>query len=373
MTPELRALFPITEKFIYLNHAAVAPLSKRVVSAMHEQAEEVARYGTRHWPKWMAGVEGTRRSLARLIGARSQEIALMPNTSTALASVANGYPWRSGDNVVTAGSEFPANIYPWMRLREAGVTLRMAPERDGRVDVSELLGLVDGQTRIVTVSFVQYASGQRMDLESMAEALRGRDLLFVVDGIQGLGALPLDVRAWGIDAMAADGHKFLMGPEGAGFLYLSPRAFDRIKPTTVGWMSVKGWADFVVHPIEWRTDMTRFEPGTLNAIGYYGLGAAVDTLLEVGIDRIQRYLLDLTDHLVEGLRSKGFRVVSPRNPREKSPIVACVHDRFAADDLFRLLDGRNVIAASRAGRLRFAPHFYNTRDEIDTALSYLPA
>lgn len=372
MTPEIRALFPITQRYIYLNHAAVSPLSTRAVSAMRAQMDEVAEHGTHRWTKWMVGVEATRKAIAKLIHTSPGRIAFMPNTSTGISTVANGIEWLPGDNVVSAECEFPANIYPWMILRDRGVELRLARERDGRVDVDELCSLIDERTRVVTVSFVQFASGQRMDLEQIASTTATRDTLLVVDGIQGLGALRLDAEGLPIDALAADGHKFLMGPEGAGFLYLSRKAFERVRPTALGWMSVQGSEDFLQYSLMLREDLTRFEPGTLNALGIHGLGAAIDTLLEVGIDRIERHLIELTDRLVQGLETKGYRVVSPRSPREKSPIVSVEHRAITAEELFRRLRERRIIAAARAGRLRFAPHLYNTLEEIETTLDALP-
>jgi selenocysteine lyase/cysteine desulfurase len=377
MNDAIRQLFPITERYIYMNHAAVSPLPRPTVEAMCRQAEHVMRHGTVQLAAWMEAVELTRRRVARLVNARPEEIAFVRNTSDGLSIIANGLRWREGDNVVTAGSEFPANVYPWMRLRAYGVQLRRAPERDGRIETEELLALVDRRTRVLAVSFVQFASGFRMDLERLGEFCRKRDILFVVDAIQGVGALPFDVQRFHVDAFAADGHKWLLGPEGAAILYVSSRALERVEPTLVGWMSVRNWAESVVaeeltYDLTYREDARRFESGTLNACGLCGLGASVELLLDVGVERIQEHLAVLGDELCERLQAKGYRVISSRRPGETSGIFCFTHPRYPARELVARLEQRGIIVSARLGRLRISPHLYNTREEILEVVAQLP-
>lgn len=373
MNEKIRSLFPVTENYIYLNHSAVCPLSTRVRDAMIWLVDDITQNGSAHYDDWCAAYERTRASAARLTGARTHEIAFMRNTSDALSAVANGIDWREGDNIVTCNVEFPSNVYPWMRLgAERGIKLKMASERDGRIDAEELLSLVDERTRAVTISWVQFASGFRSDLARIGKSCRERDVLFLVDAIQGLGGLHLDVERDYVDAFAADAHKYLLGPEGIALLYISDRVIDRIKPTVVGWTSVKNYERHLDYDLTYREGAGRFECGTLNTVGVYGLEAAINLFLEYGPAEIEKYLLDLSDYLAERLQAKGYRIVSSRRAGENSPIITCTHEKHSPGGLYRLLRSNDIITAPRAGRLRISPHFYNTREEIDKLIEALP-
>lgn len=373
MNEAIRALFPITRNYIYTNHSAVSPLSTRVRDAMARLIDDVAENGSVNYADWCRAYDDARATAARLVSARAHEIAFMRNTSEAISAVANGLDWREGDSVVTSNVEFPANIYPWMRIcRERGAELRMAEEREGRIDPDELLSLVDERTRVVTVSWVQFASGFRSALRYIGSFCRERGVLFFVDAIQGLGGLKLDVERDCVDAFAADAHKYLLGPEGIALLFISDRVLDSIKPTVVGWMSVKGFNRHLDYDLSYRDGALRFECGTPNTVGIYGLKAACELFLEVGPEKIEEYLLGLSDHLAGRLESKGYEVTGSRRKGETSAIVTCRHERHAERELYRRLLARNIVTAPRAGRLRISPHFYNTREEIDALVDALP-
>ena len=347
MNQTIRSLFPVSDKYIYMNHAAVSPLSTRVRDAMQALIEDVTLNGSANYEDWCRTYEETRHSAARLVNARPHEIAFMRNTSEALSAVANGIDWREGDNVVSGNVEFPSNIYPWQRLREThGVQMKLAEERDGRIYPDELISLIDDRTRVVTISWVQFASGYRSNLARIGKFCRERDIIFVIDAIQGLGGLNLDVERDFVDAFAADAHKYLIGPEGIALLYISDRVIDRIKPTVVGWTSVKNYEQFshraVEYKLDYRDGAERFECGTLNTAGVYGLGAAIDLFLEVGPEKIEQYLLGLSDYLAERLTSKGYDVVTPRNAGETSAIVTCRHERNIPKDLHRQIGRAHV-------------------------------
>jgi cysteine desulfurase/selenocysteine lyase len=373
MNEAIRSLFPVTENYVYLNHAAVSPISSRVRDRMGALNDDVMRNGSTSYADWLRTYEAVRESAARLVNARAHEIAFMRNTSDAISAVANGIDWREGDTVVGCNVEFPSNVYPWMRLaEERGLRLKQAPERDGRVDADELLSLVDGRTRVVTISWVQFASGFRSDLARIGRFCRERDIIFMVDVIQGLGGLELDVGRDYVDAFAADAHKYLLGPEGIALLYVSDRVIDRVRPTVVGWTSVKSYERHLDYNLDYREGALRFECGTLNTAGVYGLGAAIDLFLEVGPGKIEEYLLSLSDYLAERLKAKGYKVVGPRRPGETSGIVTCTHELHSPGTLYHLLLSKKIITAPRAGRLRISPHFYNTREEIDEMIAALP-
>jgi len=287
MTPELRALFPITERAIYFNHAAVSPLPLPTLRAVESQLRDVHENGSKNFRSWLAVKEEARGLLAKLLGARPEQIAFVRNTSDALSTVANGMNWRAGDNIVTYRHEFPSNIYPWLRLRDAfGVEVRMCEERNGRIDFEELASLIDDKTRLVAISQVQYASGFRIDLERLGRLVRQQDALFVVDVIQGLGVVPIDVEAEFVDVAAGAGHKWLMAPEGVGYLYLSDRARERIQPTLVGWISVLNPDDYLNYEQGWNRGTLAWETGTGPASLLYGFKESLELLSDVGVPKI---------------------------------------------------------------------------------------
>jgi cysteine desulfurase / selenocysteine lyase len=374
MNDEIRALFPITERAVYLNHAAVAPPPTPALEAIQSQLRDVAENGSMNFRAWLAVKERACRLLAGMLGARPEQVAFMRNTSDALSTVANGIKWRDGDNLVTFSREFPSNAYPWLRLREAhGVEVRMCSERDGRIDLGEMIGLMDNKTRLVAISHVQFASGFRMDLTRLGEAARAHDALLVVDVIQALGVIPTNVEAELIDVAAGGGHKWLLTPEGVGFLYLSDRARNRIQPTLVGWTSVPNPEDHANLNQPWNRATLAWETGTFPTSIVFGLEASLRLLTTTGVDRIAAYLADLTDYLCDSIDTHRYRVVSSRLPGEKSQIVSIQH-KHGLDPmaLYVHLKKRQIVTAPRGGGLRISPHFYNTRDEIDRLLTSLP-
>ena len=375
MTPELRSLFPITNRAVYLNHAAVSPLPIPTVEAIDSQLKDVRDNGSINFRSWIAVKERARSLLAELLGAQSEQVAFMRNTSDSLSTVANGLDWCNGQNVVTFRREFPANIYPWLRLRDIfGVEVRMCEERDGRVDMEELENLVDENTRVIAISHVQYASGFRANLERLGRIARKRDALLVVDVIQSVGVLPLNVEAELVDVAAGASHKWLLGPEGIGYLYLSDRARERLQPTLVGWTSVPNPEDYNNFDQEWNTGTLAWETGTGPTALIHGLNASLELLKATGTERIAAYLETLTDCLCENLNSRNYRVVSSRDLGQKSQIV-CIQHRGGASamQLYSQLKSNNIITAPRGDGLRIAPHFYNSFDEIDELVSALPS
>lgn len=374
MTPELRALFPITQRAIYLNHAAVSPLPVPTTAAIESHLKDVQDNGSLNYQNWIAVKNQARSLLADLLGARPDQIAFMRNTSDSLSTVANGLRWQRGDNIVTFKREFPANIYPWLRLQaEFGVEVRMCAEREGRVDFNELASIVNSRTRVIAISHVQYASGFRSNLERLGQLAREHDALLVVDVIQSLGVIPVNVDAELIDVAAGASHKWLLAPEGVGYLYLSDRARERIVPTLVGWVSVVEPEDYENFDQEWNHGTLAWETGTGATALIHGLEASLKLLGTIGTSAIASYLEELTDHLCERLRARDYQLISSREHDQKSQIV-CIYPRGnnSAMRLYGLLKSHNIITAPRIDRLRIAPHFYNTIDEINTLVNSLP-
>jgi selenocysteine lyase/cysteine desulfurase len=374
MNETLRALFPVTERAIYLNHAAVSAPPTPTINAIQSQLADVSENGSVNFRKWIAVKETARRLLAAMLGAQPDQVAFLRNTSDGLSTVANGLDWQPGDNLVTFRNEFPSNIYPWLRVRDVfGVEVRICEERAGRVDLDQLIGLIDNKTRLVAISQVQYASGFRTDLERLGRAARAHDALLVVDVIQALGVVPIDVEAQLVDVAAAACHKWLLTPEGIGLLYLSARARNRIQPTLVGWTSVPNPEDYGNFEQGWKSGTLAWETGTVPVSLIHGLEASLKLLTEVSVGRIETHLEMLTDHLCERFRDTAYEVVSSRRPGEKSQIVCIRHTAGPTSmDLYEHLKKRNIITAPRGDRLRISPHLYNTVEEIDELIEALP-
>jgi selenocysteine lyase/cysteine desulfurase len=374
MTPELRALFPITQRAIYLNHAAVSPLPIPAIEAVESQLRDVHKNGSLNFRDWLGIKESARGLLSQLLNARPEQVAFTRNTSDGLSTVANGLKWRSGDNIVTFKNEFPSNIYPWLRLTQtAGVELRTCDEHNGRIDLDELTGLVNQQTRIIAISHVQFASGFRVDLERLGTLARKHDALLVVDTIQALGVVPTDVQGELIDVAAGGGHKWLLSPEGTGYLFLSDRARERIEPTLVGWVSVPHPEDHFNWDQGWNEGSLAWETGTGPAALLYGLEASLRLIRHQGVRRIQKYLRELTDYLCSQLDLQSYEIVSSRLENEQSQIVCIRHKGgIAAMELYSRLKKRRIITAPRGDRLRIAPHFYNNSEDVDALIAALP-
>jgi len=371
---KIRSEFPVTRQWVYCNHAAVAPISNRVAKAIQGVLTDLNEFGAVHWKSWGKTVQHARQLAARLINADVDEIAFVKNTSDGLSLLATGLDWRSGDKVVSIESEFPSNVYPWLALKSRGVELVGVPERQGRVDLDEIERLVDARTRVLTVSFVQYLSGFKIDLDALGEMCRRRGIIFCVDAIQGMGAFEIDVKRQKIDFLSADAHKWMLATEGIGVAYVSKQILARIKPTVLGWMSVEHFNDFDRRELEFRRGALRYECGSLNTIGIYGLAAALDLLLQVGIEHVSRQILDVTSHLVEGLCARGYPVLGSRREGEGSGIVSFRPGARGpeAKEIHRRLEGAKIATALRGGYVRVAPHFYNTKAEMDKILSILP-
>ena len=373
-TPEVRALFPVTERAIYLNHAAISPPPVTTIQAIEAQLKDVHENGSANYRSWLAVKEQARKLLANMLGARSEQVAFVRNTSDALSTVANGLAWKPGDNIATFNREFPSNVYPWLRVRDAfGVEVRMCEERDGRIDLAEFESLVDRHTRVIAISHVQYASGFRIDLKRLGRLARQHDALLVVDAIQALGVIPTNVEDELIDVAAGGGHKWLLTPEGVAYLYLSNRARERIQPTLVGWISVLNPDEYLDFDQGWNHGALAWETGTGPTSLLHGFKASLELLTRVGAQNIADYLEDLTDYLCEGLKARNYNVISSRKPGEKSQIVCLEpYKDWSAMGLYAHLKQRNIITAPRLDYLRIAPHLYNTPAEVDEFIKALP-
>jgi len=363
--PIRAAEFPVTGSYLYFNHAGVSPIPTCAAAAGIRMLERTRDEGAFHLRKWEELATETRGRFARLVGASPEEVAFVKNTSEGLSFVAAGFPWRDGDNLVTSNVEYPSNVYPWMRLRSRSVEMRMVPARDGRVRKEDLFAACDGKTRLIALSSVEFANGYRNDLPGIGEYCQRHGIFFCVDGIQSLGVLPIDVKSFGVDALSADGHKWLLAPEGIGAFYISRDVMEMVEPVILGWHSVKERFDFENYDFRLSPDARRYEPGSMNTVGIAAFNASLELLHSVGVDRIWERVRRLTERVFEKAREEGYEIVSPDHPEERSGIVTFRVPGVDNAALWKALLARKAVCSHRAGGIRVSPHFYNTPEEID--------
>ena len=362
--------FPVTGNHIHLNHAAVGPWPAVTVEAVENFARENAAHSSLHYPRWMKTEQELRECLAQLISARSsEEIALVKNTSEGLSFVAYGLDWRNGDNVVGIRQEFPSNRFVWDSLADRGVTFRKL-DIDGLDDPEQgLFDLCDDNTRLISVSAVQYYNGLRMDLVRVGEFCRERGILFCVDGIQQIGCLPFDVQAIGADFVIADGHKWMLAPEGLGLFFVRSEIMDRLSLQQYGWHMAERQGDYTTQTFEPAQSARRFECGSPNMLGVHAMHASVGLLLDNGMEEIGGRVLKNVSHLIEGLSSiDGVDIVTDTRPERLAGIVTFRIADGDAEALYRYLGENRVLCAPRGGGVRLSPHFYTSKEQMDEVI-----
>lgn len=370
-----REQMPVAQRWAYYDHAAVAPIPRRALDRIVAWGNQAVEDGDVPWPSWNREVEAARALTAELIHAEPAEIALVPNTTFGINIVAQGLDWKPGDNVVIPEGEFPSNVYPWMVLGDRGVELRQVP-RDGiRVCPDRIAQACDERTRVVAASWVGFASGYRLDPSELARVAHDHGALFFLDAIQGLGVFPLDVQATGVDFMAADGHKWLLGPEGAGVFFARRELLDQLRPFNVGWNSVAHGNDFSHIELRLKDSAARFEGGTQNMAGMIGLGASLGLLKDFGLgpshSAIAEQVLQQAGRLASALHDIGAIVESRHDSQTGSGIVSFdYHGHTTATDRARLLE-MGIVVSCRNGRLRAAVHAYNNDDDQDRLIESL--
>ncbi len=371
-TAAARSLFPLTQRFVFMNHAGVAPMSERGRAAIEAQME---RLTDRPYVEGLAEEEADRLrgSIASLVGAEPETIGLVRSTAHGLSLLAQGLDWREGDNVVGARGEYPANVYPWMALRDRGVEYRMAEPVEGRITPPAVLPLVDDRTRVVALSHVQFWNGYRVDIEAIGAELDRRGVLFAVDAVQSVGALRLDLSALPVDFLAAGAGKWLLGPLGIGFCYCRPELLHRLRPVLVGVGSVKRDHEYFDYAYELCETARRFEESSVSILDMAAFQAAVDLLLEVGPEAVEEHVLALARQLGEGLAERGHQVVEPwpRDRREAPGTVSPRRPGPTPAEVLRELNAAHVVGRPHADFVRLSPHFYNTPEEVERVLDVL--
>jgi selenocysteine lyase/cysteine desulfurase len=354
----------------YLNHAAVAPLSDAVRAAMEQYLDQRNRTHIENFELAVPVIEECRDKIQKLINAPGlHDTAFTCNTSDGISLISSGLPWQNGDEVLLNTMEFPSNVQPWRALESKGVKLNFVQVTDGTITADQIEKHINSKTRVVAISAVQFMNGYLADLEAIGQIFRNKNIFFVVDAIQALGQVPIDVQKYNIDALATGGHKWLMSPIGTGFLYMNDRLRHKLNPVRTGWFSVEVPWDLLNYDQPFLDNTTRFEAGSPNMIGLAGMNASLNTLLGVGVDKIQAHLRSLTDLMTNQILSEpDFELYSPVENRHRSGIVTFKYLKSVdGEKVINELKREKLVISYREGYFRVSPHFYSTQKEIENA------
>jgi len=368
--------FPVCRNRIFLAHAGVTALPRRVADAVVEYTRSASE-DHQEFGDVLRRIDATRADAAELIGAGADEIALLGPTSLGLSQFARGLEWQPGDEILCYADDYPANVYPWLDLRRSGVKVRyLRPAEPGAITPELVLAALTPHTRLVALASCHFLSGYRIDIDSIGRLLREQNVLFSLDAIQTLGAFP--TRIDHVDFLSADSHKWLLGPLTAGIVFVRREHFDRLHPILLGAWNVRSPNFVAQDEVRLPASGRRYEPGVLNAAGIFGMQAALRLLGEVGPNRVASRLLDLKRRLVTGLAPAGFHFLGPTEGPNASAITTIRHPERDISALFRRLEENRVAASLRHDRpgtayIRISPHFYNTEPEIDRVLDLLTA
>jgi selenocysteine lyase/cysteine desulfurase len=368
---EVQAYFQLDDHVIYLNHAAVAPWPLQTAQAVKAFADENARQGSKDYDLWLLREKDLRKRLAKLINAPStDEIALLKSTSEGLSLIAYGLPWKSGDNIVIPAEEFPSNRIVWQSLERYGVETRLIPVIGVDDPEQALIDAMDSNTHLMSCSSVQFATGLRLDIERLGHACKQTNALFCVDAIQTIGALQFDVQACQADFVVADGHKWMLGPEGSALFYCRKVLIEQLELKQYGWHMVQDVSDY--NKKEWQPNKTaqRFECGSPNMTGIMALHASIGLLLDIGMGRVEKQVMENAAYLANKLMAlENVEILSPLDDDRRSGIVLFRKSDADTEALYRHLQKHDVICALRGNGIRFSPHFYTAFEKMDTAVS----
>ncbi len=367
----MQPYFQLDDHVIHLNHAAVAPWPLQTAQAVKAFAEENARQGSKDYDLWLLREKDLRQRLAQLINAAStDEIALLKSTSEGLSLIAYGLPWKSGDNVVIPAEEFPSNRIVWQSLERFGVETRLIPVSSDNDPEQALIDAMDSNTRLMSCSSVQYATGLRLDIERLGHACKQSGTLFCVDAIQSIGAMQFDVQAYQADFVVADGHKWMLGPEGSALFYCRKALIEQLELKQYGWHMVQDVSDF--NKKDWQPNETaqRFECGSPNMMGIVALHASVGLLLDIGMESIEKQVMEKSAYLANKLAAlTNIEILNPPGDNRRSGIVLFRKSDADTEALYHHLQKYNVICAMRGDGIRFSPHFYTPLEKMDAAVS----
>lgn len=367
---DYKKLFPVTKDSVYLNHAAVSPFSLTLIKEINEFLAKRSQNNVDEYPLIMETKAELKKNISKLINGNSENIAISGNTSEGFNWLVNSLPWKSGDRILLTDYEFPSNVYPFLNLKRLGIKVDFVENKSGKILVEDIESKISPRTKIISISFVEFLNGFRNNLKDIGELCKQHNIIFSVDSIQGVGALPFDVQSCNIDFVSNGGHKWLMGPQGCGFMYIAPKLHEILVPVFAGWLSVKDSWNFLDYNLDLLDDAERFEIGTSNALGVIGLKAATDLLLEVGSAHIEKHLFTLGDYLINSLKEIGLIYNGSYELSERSGIYSFNYkDAEKLKELHASLLQSKIFVSYRNGALRVSPHFYNDTEDIEKLIA----
>ena len=368
----LRKQFPALDTCIWLASSVQGPLPRATLDEMRRLLDDMGEHVCLHERDWLRRLQEIRGLAAQLIQCDPAEIAYLKNTNEGVNWIAEGLPFQAGDNVIGMRGEYPANVYPWLNQAARGVSyVMLEPDARGRVTTQQIIAACNDRTRVVALSSVEFASGFAHDLAALGKFCRSRGIFFFVDAIQSLGALPMRAKDWGVDALAADGRKWLLGPPAAGLFFLDARWREKIHTAAVGALSVNPTGEYTNYRFELRNDARRYEGGDPNWIGIHGLGKSLELLLGLGIENIRAQIFAMLDRLMQGLDRQQYGVFSSQEPGERSGILSLIPRRAEAARICEQLRAEHLICWAREQRVRIAVHAFITPEDIDALLGAL--
>jgi len=367
--------FPVNDQCMYLNHAAVAPWPKCTSEAVQQFAIENCQTGAQGYLTWLKKEQKLRTKLALLVGSKNEDcIALVKNTSEALSIVAYGLDWQTGDIILISDDEFPSNRIVWESLAQKfGVIVKQVhiSAEDPEAEILEAINSAVNKPKLISISAVQYASGIKLDLAKLGEACHSNNVLFCVDAIQAVGAMEFKCDEWHIDFAMADGHKWMLGPEGLGFFFVKTNHIKNMNLYQYGWHMIEGAGDFSIKDWQPANNARRFECGSPNMLAGYALEASTDLLLEIGLDKVAVEIENNHAYLLRQLQHLGADILSPLDSNMRAGILTFKFSGIDSAELYQKLMGNDVVCANRGGGVRFSPHFHTTKKCMDNAINVL--
>jgi len=370
---EARSLFPhIKEGKIYFNHASTGTFSTRVLKVLEDQIKEKTTGEIDGYEDFVKTAAETKSSLGKMINCSANNIAFTDNTTNGLNILAQGLKWNEGDEIILNDLEFPANVYPFLNLKEKGVNIKIVKSENGIIAAEKIMEAVTEKTKLISVSLVQFLTGYRIDIEAIGKFCEEKNIIFCIDAIQGLGAVQLDVKKCRVNFLSCGSQKWLLGIMGLGFIYVDDKLMQNIHPAYAGWLSVENAWDLLEYELKFRPNAERFQPGTLNAFGIYVLNESLKIFFEVGLKLIENAVLNNSIYFINKLDELNFNpILKGLEGKNMAGIISFKNNE--ANQICETLKNKNIHCAVREGMVRFSPHFYNVKDEIDTVVSQLKA
>lgn len=368
---EIRNTFPHIETGrTYFNHAAIGPLSNSVKEKLHLYLEERNSGAIENFGMLLEASSNAKKGIARLLNAKKNRLAWTENVSAGLNILAQGLKWTKGDRIIINDLEFPSNVYPFLNLKNYGVVVDTAKSKNGKVDVEQYEKLITPETKLISISAVQFLSGYRADLKALGELCKSKGIIFCVDAIQATGVVKIDVEECNIDYLAGGSHKWLMSLQGLGYIYITPELMNKLEQKYLGWLSVDDEWNLLDYNTKLKENASRFHLGTNSVIGIFALAKSLELFENFGIGKIEVRNLSNTKYFIEQLKLNGFEpVLLGENENRLAGITTIKIDD--GERIYKELAASKIDASLREGMLRFSPHFYNTKTEIDLVIDKL--